>query len=108
MAKWLRLSAALAYVGLQSFTLYSKFDLFLVVIAAAFVLGLIVRRWWATVIPFVPLVPVPLVLALSSNRPSLELSDMGLFVLAWGLSLTAAAAAGVAYGAAYALRARPS
>jgi hypothetical protein len=100
--------AVIGYLGLHSLTLYSSFDLFVVLIVAAFTLGLIVRRWWASFIPFVPLVPAPLVLALSANDPSAELDDVGVFILASGLSVFAALAAGLGFGAADALRPKES
>jgi hypothetical protein len=99
---------ALAYLTLHTFTIYVGFDVFLVVLGAAFILGLVVQRWWASLVPLLPLVPAPLVLGVSPDNPSAELDDTGVFVLALGFSLTAAIAAGLGFAAACALWARAS
>jgi hypothetical protein len=98
----------LMYLGLHAFTIYVGFDLFVVVLTAAFALGLVVRRWWASLVPLLPLVPAPLVLALSSDDPSAELDDFGVFVLELAFTLSAGVAAAIGFAAAYALRARAS
>jgi hypothetical protein len=97
-----------AYISLHAFALYFGFDLFVAVIAAAFVLGLAVQRWWVAVVPLVPLLAAPAVLVLTPDNSYGEVTDLGVFLLALGLSLSAGFAAALGFGAAYALRPRAS
>jgi hypothetical protein len=82
------------YLGLHAFTIYV--DLFVLVLAA-FALGLVPRRWWARLVPLLPLVPVPLVLALSPDDPSAELDDLGVFVLELAFTVSAGVAAALGF-----------
>jgi hypothetical protein len=97
--------AALVYLGLHAFTIYVGFDLFVVVLAAAFTLGLVVRRWWASLVPLLPLVPAPLELVLSPHDLPAELGDFGVFVLALAITVSAGVATALGFAVAYALRA---
>jgi hypothetical protein len=96
------------YLGLHAFTTYVGLDLFVLVLAAAFALGLVVRRWWTSLVPLLPLVPVPLVVALSPDDPSAELDDLGVFVLELAFTVSAGVAAALGFAAAYALRVKSS
>jgi hypothetical protein len=78
------------------------------VLAAAFALGLFMRRWWTSLVPLLPLVSLPLVVALSPDDPSAELDDLGVFVLELAFTVGAGVAVALGFAAAYALRAKSS